>query len=78
MDELVRRGIAQLKEKEGAERFLREPIERYQWPLAAGIMLIATSMFISEPRRKREDDRLPARGARITSAGQGRQFMTVR
>ena len=59
MDELVRRGITQLKEKEGGESIWREPIERYQWPLAAGIAVIAATMFINERRRKREGGRFP-------------------
>lgn len=54
MDELVRRGITQLNEKEGAERISKEPIERYEWPLAAGLVLITASMFINERRRRRE------------------------
>jgi Ca-activated chloride channel family protein len=57
MDELVRRGITQLKEKEGAETISQEPIERYQWPLAAGLILTAATMFINERRRRREGSR---------------------
>jgi Ca-activated chloride channel family protein len=57
MDDLVRRGITQLKEKDGTETISQEPIERYQWPLAAGLILIAASMFINERRRKREGGR---------------------
>jgi Ca-activated chloride channel family protein len=57
MDELVRRGITQLKEKEGGESIWREPIERYQWPLAVGIAVIAATMFINERRRTREGRR---------------------
>jgi Ca-activated chloride channel family protein len=57
MNELVRRGVTQLMEKEGAERISQEPIERYQWPLAAGLVLIATTMLINERRRRREDRR---------------------
>ena len=58
MDELVRRGITQLKEKEGGESIWREPIERYQWPLAAGIGVIAATMFINERRRRAEGGRV--------------------
>jgi Ca-activated chloride channel homolog len=54
MDELVRRGIAQLKEKEGTGRMSREPIERYQWPLAAGVTLIVATLFINERRQKKQ------------------------
>jgi Ca-activated chloride channel family protein len=54
MDELVRRGITQLKDKEGTERMSREPIERYQWPLSVGIVLIAATLLINERRQKKE------------------------
>jgi Ca-activated chloride channel family protein len=57
MEELVRRGITQLKEKEGTERISQEPIDRYQWPLAAGLLLIAATMFINERQRRREGSR---------------------
>ena len=57
MDELVSRGITQLKEKEGTERISQKPIERYEWPLAAGLVLITATMFISERRRRREGGR---------------------
>jgi Ca-activated chloride channel family protein len=57
MDDLVRRGITQLKEKEGPEEISREPIERYQWPLAAGLVLIAAAMLINERRRRPEGGR---------------------
>jgi Ca-activated chloride channel family protein len=53
MDELLRGGITQLKDKEGTERMSREPIERYQWPLGAGLVLIAATMFINERRRRK-------------------------
>jgi Ca-activated chloride channel homolog len=54
MDELVRRGITQLKDKEGTERMSREPIERYQWPLSLAIILIAATLLINERRQKKE------------------------
>ncbi|HEU5237724.1 MAG TPA: hypothetical protein VFU37_11310 [Pyrinomonadaceae bacterium] len=47
MDELVRRGITQLKEKEGAETFSRELIERYQWPLVMVDKLYITLVLLS-------------------------------
>jgi Ca-activated chloride channel homolog len=54
MDELVRRGIAQLKEKEGTERMSRELIERYHWPLSLGLILMAATLLINERRKKKE------------------------
>jgi len=73
MAELIRSGINLLKEKEGLTRFSREPIERYQWPLAAALLSLVATIFINERRRQREDNRLPARGPRMTSAGQALQ-----
>ena len=61
MDSLVRRGIAQLNEKQDAERMSREPIERYQWPLAARIILIVATIFISERRQQTKDFRVANR-----------------
>ena len=61
MDSLVRRGIAQLNEKQDAERMSREPIERYQWPLTAGIILIVATIFISERRQQTKDFRVANR-----------------
>jgi Ca-activated chloride channel family protein len=61
MAELVRGGINQLKEKEGSTSVSREPIERYQWPLAAALLSLAATMFISERRRQSKDFRLSSR-----------------
>lgn len=48
----------QIQDKRIANPFSREPIERYHWPLAAGILLITATMFISERRRDREDRKI--------------------
>jgi Ca-activated chloride channel family protein len=78
MAELVRSGINQLKEKEGSTWISHEPIERYQWPLAAALLSLVATMFISERRWQREQDWLLARGARVVSARQGGQLISVR
>lgn len=52
MNKIVRDGLGKMKEHEIDARTSRRPIERYQWPLAAGLGLIFASMFISERRRE--------------------------
>jgi len=78
MAALVRSGINLLNEREGLTGLWREPIERYQCPLVAALLSLAATMFISERRRQRKDDRLPTRYARVTSTGQRAQLMTAR
>ena len=48
MRQLFKEGIAAMSEKEINAEFARQPIERYQWPLAAGIALLIASMFIGD------------------------------
>lgn len=55
MRQLVREGIAAMSDKEINAEFARQPIERYQWPLAAGLLLLIASMFIGD--RKKEPAR---------------------
>jgi Ca-activated chloride channel family protein len=56
MQQIVRAGLGQMKEQEIDARMSRRPIERYQWPLGAGLVLLVTSVLISErksePRRR--------------------------
>ncbi|HYR59174.1 MAG TPA: VWA domain-containing protein [Chthoniobacteraceae bacterium] len=51
MTQIVRDGLGKMSEKEIDEKMSRKPIERYQWPLAAGLVLLAFSMLIGERRR---------------------------
>lgn len=51
MRQLVRDGLGSMNEKEINAEFARQPIERYQWPLAAGMVLLVTSMLIGERRK---------------------------
>ena len=50
--QIVRDGLAQMKEQDIDAQTSRRPIERYQWPLAAGLVLLASSMFVSERKRR--------------------------
>ena len=44
-------GLDTMSEKEIDARLSRQPIERYQWPLGAGLLLLAGSMLIGERKR---------------------------
>ena len=50
--QIVRDGLAQMKEQDIDAQTSRRPIERYQWPLAAGLVLLASSMFVGERKRR--------------------------
>lgn len=51
METLIRNGINRLAEKEGDERLSRRPIERYQWPLGLGLVLLMLAGTLSDRRR---------------------------
>jgi Ca-activated chloride channel family protein len=51
MQQIVRTGLGQMKEQEIDARMSRRPIQRYQWPLAAGLVLLIGSTLISERKR---------------------------
>ena len=53
MKRIVQEGLGKMREHDIDARMSRRPIERYQWPLALGLALIAASMFISERRREK-------------------------
>ena len=50
--QIVRDGLAQMKEQDLDAKMSRRPIERYQWPLAAGLVLLAASMLVGERKRR--------------------------
>jgi Ca-activated chloride channel family protein len=51
MTQIVRDGLNKMTENDIDAKMSRQPIERYQWPLAAGLLLLAASMLINERRR---------------------------
>ena len=53
MKQIVRDGLGQMKEKEFDARMSRRPIERYQWPLSAALVLLIVSTLIGERKRAR-------------------------
>jgi Ca-activated chloride channel family protein len=51
MKQIATEGLGKMNEKDIDVKMSRRPIERYQWPLAAGIALLAGSMLIGERKR---------------------------
>ncbi len=51
MTQIVRDGLGKMGEKDFEAKTSRQPIERYQWPLAAGLFLLAISMLLGERKR---------------------------
>ena len=51
MKQIATEGLGKMNEKDIDVKMSRRPIERYQWPLAAGIALIAGAMLIGERKR---------------------------
>ncbi len=51
MGQLVRDGLGQMNENDIDAKLSRQPIERYQWPLSAALVLFATSLLMGERKR---------------------------
>lgn len=51
MEKLIQDGINRLDEQEGDEKLSRRPIERYQWPLGLGLVLLMLAGTLSDRRR---------------------------
>ncbi len=51
MNALYERGLAPLPRGETASRMVKNPVERYQWPLGLGIILVIAELFVSDRRR---------------------------
>jgi Ca-activated chloride channel family protein len=52
MNRIFTQGIAALSEEKIDARLSRQPIERYQWPLALALLLLAGAHLISDRRRE--------------------------
>ena len=53
MQRLYREGIGKMQAADIDARTARRPIERYQWPLAAALLALATSLLINERKNAR-------------------------
>ena len=53
MEQILRDGLGKMNEQEHEAKLSRQPIERYQWPLSAGLVFLASSMLLGERRRAR-------------------------
>ena len=51
MQQIVHAGLGQMKEQEYESHMSRRPIERYQWPLSTGLVLLVISALIHERKR---------------------------
>jgi Ca-activated chloride channel homolog len=51
MQQIVREGLGKMKERDSDSRFTKQPIERYQWPLAGAVLFAMASLLIGERRR---------------------------
>lgn len=58
MRRIVTSGLGKMTEQQIDARMARRPIERYQWPLSLGMVLLATTILISD-RRRRDPRRIP-------------------
>ena len=69
--QIVRDGLGTMKEKDIDAKMSRRPIERYQWPLAGGLLLLAASMLVGERKRgvRRETAPAKALAAALLMAG---------
>ena len=72
MKQIVRDGLGQMKEKEFDTRMSRRPIERYQWPLSAALVLLTASMLIGERKRASRRIVAPTMAGARTRGGYGR------
>ena len=53
MTQIIRDGLGKMSEQDIDAKLARQPIERYQWPLSAALVLLASSMLIGERKRAR-------------------------
>ncbi len=65
MQQLYRDGIGKMQAADIDARTSRQPIERYQWPLAASLLALSAALLINERKRSRAPlRRVPLKPAR--------------
>jgi Ca-activated chloride channel family protein len=67
MQQLYRDGLGKMSVADINARLARRPIERYEWPLAAAILLFAIALLINERKRKRRPAAGPAKKAPVAA-----------
>jgi len=60
MQQVQSEGLAKMQGAEMDVRLSRRPIERYEWPLSAALIVLALSMLIPERKRVRQRAHVPA------------------
>ena len=60
MTQIIRDGLGKMSEQDIDAKLARQPIERYQWPLSAALVLLASSMLLGERKRVRRAASLAA------------------
>lgn len=60
MTQIIRDGLGKMSEQDIDAKLARQPIERYQWPLSAALVLLASSMLVGERKRVRRAAALAA------------------
>jgi Ca-activated chloride channel family protein len=68
MQRLVTEGIGKMKAGDIDVRLSRRAIERYEWPLGAGVAALAISTLIGDRKRARQAVRRPARSPKKAMA----------
>ena len=69
MQQIQNEGLAKMQAAEMDVRLSRRPIERYEWPLGAGLIALALSILIPERKRARQRTAVPASNAARGVAG---------
>ena len=52
MRQIVREGLGKMSTKENESRVTKQPIERYQWPIAGALVCLVFALLIGERRRR--------------------------
>ncbi|HEX4517766.1 MAG TPA: VWA domain-containing protein [Polyangiaceae bacterium] len=67
LESLYRDELSKLPQSDLASRSVRVPLERFQWPLGAALLLLAIEPLVSERRRRRVPKRAPGRSAALAA-----------
>jgi Ca-activated chloride channel family protein len=68
MQQIQSEGLAKMQAAEMDVRLSRRPIERYEWPLGAALILLAVSTLIPERKRVRQRAYIPAPAKAVGAA----------